>query len=96
MRGCKGKLTQAAKEHFTKLYSEAAKCGAAKPGLKGQITFHSTLEDGGGLSEFSVFEDKLGAPDVVACIQTVALSLEFPKVDPKTPCVQLVHPLTFP
>ena len=54
------------------------------------------MEDGGGLSEFSVFEDKLGAPDVVACIQNAALSLEFPKVDPKTPCVQLVHPLTFP
>ncbi len=23
-------------------------------------------------------------------------SVEFPKVDAKTPCVQLVHPMTFP
>ena len=66
------------------------------PCTLGRIRSHSTLEEGGGLSEFSVIDDRLGSPAVVKCIQEKALSIEFPKVDPKTPCVQLVHPMTFP
>jgi hypothetical protein len=97
MRGCPGTLTPEAKAFFKKVYAEAARCATtgSKPG-RGSITFHSTLEEGGGLSEFSVIDDKLGAPAVVSCIQEKATSVEFPKVDPKTPCVQLVHPMTFP
>lgn len=72
------------------------KCAAAAPSAKGSVTFHSTLEEGGGLSEFSVLDDKLGEPGFIQCIQEKALSIEFPKVDAKTPCVQLVHPMTFP
>jgi hypothetical protein len=53
-------------------------------------------EEGGGLSAFAVLDDKLGAPDVVKCTQEKTMSIEFPKVDPKTPCVQLVHPMAFP
>jgi hypothetical protein len=94
MRGCKGSLTPEAKAFFTSVYAEASKCGA--PSLAGSVTFHSTLEEGGGLSEFSVLDDKLGAPDVVKCIQERMFSIDFPKVDPKTPCVQLVHPMAFP
>lgn len=95
MRGCKGDFTPEAKAFFSKVYSEAKSC-AASSGATGSITFHSTLEEGGGLSEFSVLEDKLGSDAVIQCFQQQALSAEYPKVDPKTPCVQLVHPLTFP
>jgi hypothetical protein len=96
MRGCAGSLTPDAKAFFISLYTEASKCASAAPSLKGSVTFHSTIEEGGGLSEFAVLDDKLGAPEVVRCIQEKALSIQFPKVDPKTPCVQLVHPLAFP
>lgn len=97
MRGCTGTLTPEAKEFFAKVYTEASKCAAAGPSpIKGSVTFHSTLEEGGGLSEFAVIEDKLGDPSVTQCIQEKAVSIEFPKVDAKTPCVQLVHPMTFP
>jgi hypothetical protein len=97
MRGCTGTLTPAAKTFFAALYKEASKCAAAAGApVKGTVTFHSTLEEGGGLSEFSVLDDKLAAPGVVKCIQEKAMSVEFPKVDAKVPCVQLVHPLAFP
>jgi hypothetical protein len=45
-----------------------------------------------------VLEDKLGSDAVTQCFQQQAFSTEYPKVDrsQKTPCVQLVHPLTFP
>jgi hypothetical protein len=93
MRGCTGSLTPEAKTFFTAVYAEARKCASS---AKGSVTFHSTLEEGGGLSEFSVLEDKLGAPAVIACIQGKAVSVEFPRVLAATPCVQLVHPMTFP
>lgn len=97
MRDCKGSFTPEAKAYFTQVYAAAEKCAATGPSpAKGSITFHSTLEEGGGLSEFAVLDDKLGAPTVTACIQEKAMSVDFPKVDPKTPCVQLVHPLSFP
>jgi hypothetical protein len=96
MRGCTGSLTPEAKTFFAKVYAEASKCVAAEPSVKGSVTFHSTLEEGGGLSEFSVLDDKLGAPNVLQCFQEKAMSIEYPKVDAKTPCVQLVHPMTFP
>lgn len=94
MRGCPGSLTPEAKAFFVTFYTEAAKCVTS--GVKGSVTFHSTLEDGGGLSEFAVHEDKLGDAAVIKCIQEKVFTVEFPKVDPKTPCVQLVHPMTFP
>lgn len=93
MRGCTGTLTDEAKGFFAQVYAAAQKCGEASSGT---VTFHSTLEEGGGLSEFSVLEDKVGDPKVIECVQGQALAVEYPKVDPKTPCVQLVHPLTFP
>jgi hypothetical protein len=96
MRGCKGELTTDAKGFFRKIYEGAAKCAAAKAGLRGAVVFHSTLEEGGGLSEFSVLEDGLSAPEVITCIQEFTFTVEFPRTDPKTPCVQLVHPLAFP
>lgn len=96
MRGCTGTFTPEARVFFTNLYTEASKCAAAAPSTRGAVTFHSTLEEGGGLSEFSVLDDKLGTPHVTKCIQEKALSIEFPKVDAKTPCVQLVHPMMFP
>ena len=96
IRGCKGTLTPEARAFFTSAYERIGECvSSSKPAVKGSITFHSTLEEGGGLSEFAVLDDKLGAPDFVKCIQERVFTLEYPKVDPKTPCVQLVHPLTF-
>lgn len=96
MRGCTGNFTHEARIFFTDLYTEASKCAAAAPSVKVSVTFHSTLEEGGGLSELSVLDDKLGAPGLIECIQAKAPSIEFPKVDAKTPCVPLVHPMTFP
>lgn len=96
MRGCTGTLTPEARAFFVGVYSASSTCVAAAPSVKGLVTFHSTIEEGGGLSEFSVMDDQLGAPDVVKCIQEKVFSTEFPKVDPKTPCVQLVHPMRFP
>src|SRR5689334_12985868 len=58
MRGCTGSLTPEARAFFSKVYAEASKCGTADPSAKGSVTFHSTLEEGGGLSEFSVLDDK--------------------------------------
>ncbi len=96
LRGCTGSLTPEAKAFFTKLYAEVSNCAAAeRPKVKGSVTFHSTLEVGGGLSEFAVLEDKVGAPTLIQCIQGRAFSAEYPEVDPKTPCVQLVHPMLF-
>jgi hypothetical protein len=95
MRGCKGSLTPEAKSFFSSVYTEAKRCAEASRAT-GTITFHSTLEEGGGLSEFSVLEDKLGVDAVTQCFQQQAFSTEYPKVDPKTPCVQLVHPVVFP
>lgn len=43
-----------------------------------------------------VLEDKFGNEAANKCIQDKVFSVEYPKVDPKTPCVQLVHPMTFP
>jgi hypothetical protein len=95
MRGCRGNITPETKAFFAKVYASAQHCAASlKVGRS--IIFHSTIEEGGGLSEFSVLEDKLGSEALTQCFQQEALSAEYPKVDPKTPCVQLVHPLTFP
>lgn len=97
MRGCTGALTPEAKTHFAKVYTEAKECFSAGASAPGQaVTFHSTLEEGGGLSEFSVLSGDQASPEVIECIQGKAMSIEYPKVDPATPCVQLVHPLTYP
>jgi hypothetical protein len=95
LRGCTGEITAETKAFFAKVYASAKSCAASVDGGR-SITFHSTLEEGGGLSEFSVLEDKLGSEAVTQCFQQQAFSTEYPKVDPKTPCVQLVHPITFP
>lgn len=97
MRGCTGTFTPEARGFFAKIYAEASKCAAADPSHpKGVVIFHSTLEEGGGLSELSVLEDEIHSPKLIQCIQDKTMAIKYPKVDPKTPCVQLVVPIRVP
>lgn len=99
MRGCEGGWTDHAREFWSTVYTSVSRCveNARAEGsqVEGKLVFHSTLEKGGGASEFAVMEDSVGNEDLVKCIQVAAFTTEYPEADPETPCVQFVHPMEF-
>ena len=96
MRGCTGVLTDATKTYFRQAFEAAQKCvETERAGAKGSVLFHSTIEAGGGMSEFAVEQDQLKNPKVVDCLQNAIFDAEYPKVPGDTPCVQLRVPVVF-